>query len=144
MHSKHLTTQVTEHPPVLATCRQLSRFSDFRMTELPVDASGRVRPVDVEAAIDKQATLVSIMHANNETGTLQPLSQIAEIVHRHGVLMHTEASQSVGKIPTDVTELGVDLLTVVWHKLYAPKGIRALFVRREVRLEPVLVGGDGR
>jgi cysteine desulfurase len=138
---QHLITQVTEHPAVLATCLQLSRLHGFRVTYLPVDAAGRVRPADVEAAIDEQTTLVSIMAANNETGTLQPVAEIAEIAHRHGALMHTDASQAVGKIPIDVTEIGVDLLTVAGHKLYAPKGIGALFVRRGVHLEPVQPGG---
>lgn len=138
---KHLITQVTEHPAVLATCRQLERLHGFRVTELPVDANGRVRPADVEAAIDEQTTLVSIMAANNETGTLQPIAEIAEIAHRHGALMHTDASQAVGKIPTEVTTLGVDLLTIAGHKLYAPKGVGALFVRRGVQLEPVQPGG---
>jgi len=96
---------------------------------------------DVEAAIDEQTVLITIMHANNETGTLQPLAEIAEIAHRHGVLVHTDAAQSVGKIPTHVEDLGVDLLTVAGHKLYAPKGIGALYVRRGVQLEPVIYGG---
>jgi cysteine desulfurase len=137
----HLITQVTEHPAVLATCRQLERLHGFRVTYLPVDSSGRVRPEDVEAAINEQTTLVSIMAANNETGTLQPIAQIAEIAHRHGALMHTDASQAVGKIPMDMNTLGVDLLTIAGHKLYAPKGIGALFVRRGVQLEPVIAGG---
>jgi cysteine desulfurase len=138
---KHIITQVTEHPAVLNICRALTRLHGFRVTYLPVDACGRVNPADVEAAIDDQAVLVTIMHANNETGTLQPIAAIAEIAHRHGVLMHTDASQSVGKIPTDVSMLGVDLLTVAGHKLYAPKGIGALYVRRGLQLEPVIYGG---
>jgi cysteine desulfurase len=140
-YGKHLITQVTEHPAVLATCRQLARLHGFRVTELPVDASGQVRPADVEAAIDEQTTLVSIMAANNETGTLQPIAEIAEIAHRYGALMHTDASQAVGKIPTDVNTLGVDLLTVAGHKLYAPKGVGVLYIRRGVQLEPIIAGG---
>ena len=137
----HIITQVTEHPAVLNTCNALVRLYGLRITYLPVDAYGRVSPAEVEAAIDGQTILVTIMHANNETGTLQPIAEIAEIAHRHGVLVHTDASQSVGKIPTRVEDLGVDLLTVAGHKLYAPKGIGALYVRRGVQLEPVIYGG---
>src|SRR2546421_11569268 len=137
----HIITQVTEHPGVLNTCNALERLHGLRITYLPVDAYGRVSPADVEAAIDEQTILVTIMHANNETGTLQPLAEIAEMAHRHGVLVHTDAAQSVGKIPTRVTELGVDLLTVAGHKLYAPKGIGALYVRQGLQLEPVIYGG---
>lgn len=138
---RHLITQVTEHPAVLATCRQLAQEYDFRVTELPVDVNGQVRLADVEAAIDEHTTLISIMAANNETGTLQPLAQIAAIAHQHGVLMHTDASQAVGKIPIEVTALGVDLLTIAGHKLYAPKGVGALYVRQGVQLEPIIAGG---
>ena len=106
----HIITQVTEHPAVLNTCSALERLHGLRITYLPVDAYGRVSPADVEAAIDEQTILVTIMHANNETGTLQPIAEIAEIAHRHGVLVHTDAAQSVGKIPTRVEDLGVDLL----------------------------------
>ncbi len=137
----HIITQVTEHPAVLKTCNALERLHGLRVTYLPVDAYGRVSPADVEAAIDGQTILVTIMHANNETGTLQPIAEIAEIAHRHRVLVHTDAAQSVGKIPTRVEDLGVDLLTVAGHKLYAPKGIGALYVRRGVQLEPVIYGG---
>lgn len=137
----HIITQVTEHPAVLNICKSLECLHDFRVTYLPVDAQGRVRSKDVEAAIDDQTVLISIMHANNETGTLQPIAEIAEIAHRHGVLVHTDASQSVGKIPTRVDELGVDLLTVAGHKLYAPKGIGALYVRDGLQLEPAIYGG---
>jgi cysteine desulfurase len=95
----------------------------------------------VETAIDGETVLITIMHANNETGTLQPLREIAEIAHRHGILVHTDAAQSAGKIPTRVDELGVDLLTVAGHKLYAPKGMGALYVRHGLELEPVIYGG---
>jgi cysteine desulfurase len=137
----HIITQVTEHPAVLNICRALTRLHGFRITYLPVDTDGRVNPADVEAAIDDQTVLVTIMHANNETGTLQPIAQIAEIAHQHGALMHTDASQSVSKIPTNVSALGVDLLTVAGHKLYAPKGIGALYVRQGLQLEPAIYGG---
>jgi cysteine desulfurase len=137
----HIITQVTEHPAVLNICRALERLHDFRVTYLPVDEYGRVRPADVAAALGPQTILISIMHANNETGTLQPLVAIAEMAHRHGVLLHTDAAQSVGKVPTRVMELGVDLLTVAGHKLYAPKGIGALYVRQGLQLEPVIYGG---
>ncbi len=137
----HIITQVTEHPAVLNACRALERLHGFRVTYLPVDAYGRVDPADVEAVIDASTILITIMHANNETGTLQPLREMAEIAHRHGVLLHSDAAQSVGKIPTSVGELGVDLLTVAAHKLYAPKGIGALYVRRGLQIEPLIYGG---
>ena len=137
----HIITQVTEHPAVLNTCRALERLHGFRVTYLPVDEYGQVDPARVEAAMDDKTMLVTVMHANNETGTLQPIKQIAEIAHRYGVLMHTDASQAVGKIPTRVDELDVDLLTVAGHKVYAPKGIGALYIRQGIRLEPVIYGG---
>jgi len=137
----HIITQGTEHPAVLNTCRALERLHGFRVTYLPVDEYGRVDLADVEAAMGDSTVLITIMHANNETGTLQPLRAIAGIAHRHGALLHTDAAQSVGKIPTLVNELGVDLLTIAGHKLYAPKGIGALYVRRGLQLEPVIYGG---
>jgi cysteine desulfurase len=137
----HIITQVTEHPAVLNTCRSLERLHGFRVTYLPVDENGCVSPEAVEAAIDDETLLITVMHANNETGTLQPISEIAEVAHRHGVLVHTDAAQSVGKLPTQVDELGVDLLTVAGHKLYAPKGIGALYIRNGLQLEPMIYGG---
>ena len=137
----HIITQITEHPAVLNTCRALERLHGFRITYVPVDATGRVSPADVEAAIDEQTGLITIMHANNETGTLQPIAEIAELARRHGVLMHSDAAQSVGKIPTRLDELPVDLLTVAGHKVYAPKGVGALYVRQGLQLEPVIYGG---
>lgn len=137
----HIITQVTEHPAVLNVCNALERLHGFRVTYLPVDEQGRVSLADVEAAITDQTVLITIMHANNETGTLQPIQEIAEIAHRHNVLVHTDASQSVGKIATDVETLGVDMLTVAGHKLYAPKGIGALYARTELKLEPTIYGG---
>jgi cysteine desulfurase len=108
---------------------------------MPVDESGRVSTKDVEAAIDDKTVLITIMHANNETGTLQPIAEIAKIARKHGVLFHTDAAQSVGKIPVSVEELGVDLLTVAGHKIYAPKGIGALYCKHDLKLEPVIYGG---
>jgi cysteine desulfurase len=137
----HIITQVTEHPAVLNTCNALARLHGFRITYLPVDQDGRVDPAELEAAIDQQTLLVTIMHANNETGTLQPIAELAEIAHRYGVLFHTDASQSVGKVATYIGEMGVDLLTVAGHKLYAPKGIGALYAREGLQLEPVIYGG---
>jgi cysteine desulfurase len=137
----HIITQVTEHPAVLNVCRALERLHGFRVTYLPVDSTGYVNPADIEKAIDDQTILVSIMHANNETGTIQPIAHIAEIAHRYGALMHTDASQTVGKISTRVADLGVDLLTVAGHKLYAPKGIGALYIRHGIHLEPAIYGG---
>ncbi|HEY6285726.1 MAG TPA: cysteine desulfurase family protein [Ktedonobacteraceae bacterium] len=137
----HIITQITEHPGVLKTCRALERLHGFRVTYLPVDRSGRVNTGAVEAAIDDKTVLITIMHANNETGTLQPIAEIAKIARKHGVLLHTDAAQSVGKIPVRVEALGVDLLTVAGHKLYAPKGIGALYSRHDLNLEPVIYGG---
>ena len=139
----HLITQVTEHPAVLAAGRELQRWHRVEVSYLPVDGDGVVDPDDVAAAITADTVLVSVMHANNETGTLQRIADIAEVTHSHGVLLHTDAAQSVGKVPVDVDLLGVDLLTVVGHKMYAPKGIAALYVRGDVSLHP-LVGGGGQ
>lgn len=138
---KHIITQQTEHPAVLNACRALERLHGFRVTYLPVDNDGRVNPRDVASAIDEQTTLVTIMHANNETGTIQPISEIAAIAHQYGTLMHTDAAQTAGKIPVNTAELGIDLLTMAGHKIYAPKGIGALFVRQGVQLEPLIYGG---
>lgn len=137
----HIITQVTEHPAVLNTCRALERLHGFRVTYLPVDENGRVDLRAVEAAIDERTVLITMMHANNETGTVQPIVEIAKVAHSHGVLVHTDAAQSVAKLPTRVDELGVDLLTVAGHKLYAPKGIGALYARSDLQLEPVIYGG---
>lgn len=112
------------------------------MTYLPVDRFGRVDPDDVEKALTPRTILISVMHANNEVGTLQPISEISRIAREHGVLLHTDAAQSVGKIRTRVEQLGVDLLSVAGHKLYAPKGIGALYIRKGVRREPLIHGAS--
>jgi cysteine desulfurase len=136
----HIVTSVVEHPAVGAACRYLQRRFGFRVTMVPVDSYGVVDPDDVRRAIELRTALVSIMHANNEVGTLQPVAEIAAAAHERGVLVHTDAAQSVGKVPVDVEALGVDLLTVAGHKLYAPKGIGALYVRPGTRLDPVIHG----
>lgn len=137
----HVITQATEHPAVLEACRQLVEGHEADVTVLPVDATGLVDPAAVAAAITDRTVLVTVMHANNETGTLQPIADIARVAHERGVLVHCDAAQSVGKVPVDVTALGVDLLTVVGHKMYAPKGIAALFVRDVLRVRPLVPGG---
>ena len=142
-HRAHVVTQATEHPAVLAACQELSDLHGVDVTVLPVDATGMVDPQAVAAAITPATVLVSVMHANNETGTLQPIAQIARIAHERGVPVHTDAAQSIGKLAVDVAALGVDLLTIVGHKVYAPKGIGALYVAAGVPLRP-LVGGGGQ
>ncbi|MEU8250669.1 aminotransferase class V-fold PLP-dependent enzyme [Nonomuraea sp. NPDC048916] len=137
----HVITQATEHPAVLESCRALERLHGARVTVLPVGSDGLVEPAALAAAFTKDTVLVSVMAANNETGALQPVAELAALAHDRGALFHCDAAQAVGKIPLDVGELGVDLLTVVGHKMYAPKGAAALFVRDGVRLEPVAYGG---
>ena len=135
----HIVTSAVEHPAILRPLRFLETLG-AKVTVLPVDGHGRVDPEDVRKALTPRTILVSIMHANNEVGTVQPIAEIAAIARAAGVLMHTDAAQSVGKIPTHVNELGVDLLSVAGHKLYAPKGVGALFIRRGTRIEPFVHG----
>ncbi|MBC8317146.1 MAG: cysteine desulfurase [Desulfobulbaceae bacterium] len=129
----HIISSQVEHPAVLEVCKYLERFG-FETTYLPVDEYGLVDPVDLEAAIKPETILFTIMHANNEVGTLQPISEFSKIARKHQIIMHTDAAQSVGKVPTDVNSLGVDLLSIAGHKLYAPKGVGVLYVRQSIDL----------
>jgi cysteine desulfurase len=135
----HIITSAVEHPAVGEVCGWLEE-QGFRVTVLPVDEFGLVDPADLERAINPDTLLVTVMHANNEVGTVQPLAELAEIAHRHGALVHTDAAQSVGKIPVNVDDLGVDLLSVAGHKVYAPKGVGALYIRNGVELAQLMHG----
>jgi cysteine desulfurase len=135
----HIIVSQIEHPAVLEPCRFIERLG-AKITRLPVDRFGWVNPEEVRRALRPATVLVSIMHANNEVGTIQPVDQISQICRERGVVFHTDAAQTVGKILVDVESLGVDLLTVAGHKLYAPKGVGALFIREGVQLEPLLHG----
>ena len=137
----HIVTGEIEHLATLAPIDYLKRLG-ASATVVGVDRFGRVDPADVLSALKRPTRLVSIMHSNNEVGTLQPIRAIAEATHAHGALMHTDAAQSLGKVPVSVNELGIDLMTVAGHKLYAPKGIGVLFVRRGVKLESLIHGAD--
>ncbi len=135
----HIITSAVEHPAVTEVCAALEK-EGFRTTAVPVDEACRVHPEAIERAITPETILITIMHANNEVGTVNPIREIADLAHRRGILMHTDAAQSVGKIPVRVDELNVDLLSVAGHKLYAPKGIGALYVREGIRLEKLIHG----
>lgn len=136
----HVVTTAVEHPAVLEPLRALERGGRIRLTVVGVDRCGRVDPEEVEHALSADTILVSVMLANNEVGTLQPVAEIAAICRRSGVTLHTDAAQAVGKVAVDVEALGVDLLTLAGHKLYAPKGIGALYVRRGTPIAPLIRG----
>jgi len=136
---KHIITSSVEHPAVTEVCRYLHALG-YEITYVHVDNHGKVDPDDVKNAIRSNTVLISIMHANNEVGTIQPIKEIASYARQNKILFHTDASQSVGKIDTDVTILGIDLLSIAGHKLYAPKGIGAFYVRKGTKIENLLFG----
>ncbi len=137
---KHIITSSIEHHAVLNPCKYLEK-QGFQVTYLPVDKYGLVDPDEVEKAIAKETILITIMHANNEIGTIEPIAEIGKIAKEKGICFHTDAVQTVGKIPVDVNELNIDLLSLSAHKIYGPKGIGALYIRKGTRIQPLIQGG---
>ncbi len=138
---EHIITTIVEHPAIVEPARFLETLG-AQVTYVPVDRTGRIDPDDVRRAITPRTILVSVMHANNEVGTIEPIEAVGAIARERGILFHTDAAQSAGKIPTRVDDLGVDLLSIAGHKLYAPKGVGALYVRRSVRPVPLIHGAS--
>jgi len=137
----HIITNGAEHHAIIVTCRSLERRG-FKITRVPVDSYGMVDPDEVKNTITPQTILVSIMHANNEVGTIQPIAEISKITREAGVPFHTDAVQSVGHIPVDVNEMGVDMLSISSHKLYGPKGVGVLYIRKGVKPFSLIHGGE--
>src|SRR5207249_7801517 len=137
---RHLVASAIEHEAVLNTLKALARRG-WRTTLVSVDQTGVIDPARVREVLTKDTALVSVMHANNEIGTLQPVAELAALAHQHGALMHTDAVQSVGKVPVDVRALGVDLLSLSAHKFNGPKGAGALWIKRGTRMQPMITGG---
>jgi cysteine desulfurase len=137
----HIITTKIEHPAILATCKAMEN-SGAKISYIPVDSSGRVDPAAIESAIRESTILISVMHANNETGVIQPIKEICEMARRNGIRMHTDAVQSTGKIPVNVRELDVDLLSLSGHKIHGPKGIGVLYIRKGTQIVPLITGGS--
>ncbi|MEJ2053882.1 MAG: cysteine desulfurase family protein [Calditrichaceae bacterium] len=135
----HIITSQIEHPAIIEVCRYLEKHN-FKITYLPVDSDGLIDPDLIAAAITPQTILISIMHANNEVGSIQPIKEIAEMCHKNDIIIHSDCAQSIGKIPVNIKDLKVDMLSAAGHKLYAPKGIGALYVRSGIRLEKLMHG----
>ncbi len=137
----HIITCSIEHPAVTEVCRYLEK-DGFSITYLPVDQYGMVNTEDIKEAIRPETILITIIHANNEVGTIQPIAEISDIAKENGIIMHTDAAQSIGKIPSDVNTLGVNLLSMAGHKVYGPKGIGALYIKNKIELEKLFHGAD--
>jgi cysteine desulfurase len=136
----HIITSAIEHPAVLETCKFIEQLG-HEVTYLSVDREGRINPAEVDDAIQENTRLISIMHANNEIGSIQPIADVGAIAASHGIYMHTDAIQSVGKIPVNVKELNVQMLSISSHKIYGPKGVGCLYVQKGTKLKPIVFGG---
>lgn len=138
---RQIITSIVEHPATLEPCRVLEQLG-YRLDIIPVDGTGQVEPGSVSQFAGQDTLLITVMHSNSETGSLQPIQQLSKIAHAVGALMHTDAAQSLGKVPVSVQQEGLDLLSIAGHKLYAPQGVGALYVRSGVKINPLLTGAD--